>query len=73
MDHKLWYDEDNDLLTYDVTITENESEIIEETDITDNSISGIEYNSGTEYYIKVISKDSTGSFSVSEITANSPE
>lgn len=66
-------DEDNDLLTYDVTITENESEIIEETDITDNSISGIEYNSGTEYYIKVISKDSTGSFSVSEITANSPE
>tara|TARA_R110002051_G_scaffold137916_4_gene210582 strand:- start:6693 stop:7394 length:702 start_codon:yes stop_codon:yes gene_type:complete len=66
-------DEDNDLLTYDVTITENESVIIEETDISDNSISGIEYNSGTEYSIKVISKDNTGSFSVSEVTVNAPE
>ena len=66
-------DEDNDLLTYDVTISENESVIIEETDIADNSISGIAYSSGTEYGIKVISKDNTGSFSVSEVTANSPE
>lgn len=66
-------DEDNDLLIYDVTITENESVIIEETDISDNSISGIVYSSGTEYSIKVISKDNTGSFSVSEVTVNAPE
>lgn len=66
-------DEDNDLLTYDVTITENESVIIEETDIAENSISGIAYNSGTEYSIKVTSKDNTGSFSVSEVTVNAPE
>tara|TARA_R110002126_G_scaffold291738_1_gene456296 strand:+ start:5358 stop:6059 length:702 start_codon:yes stop_codon:yes gene_type:complete len=66
-------DEDNDLLTYDVIITENESVLFEETDLEDTSISGIEYISDTEYYIKIISKDSTGSFSVSEVTVNSPE
>ncbi|APQ18985.1 hypothetical protein [Maribacter hydrothermalis] len=69
----LCTDEDGDDLLYDVVITENETIIIDETDYANTSILEVDYNNDTSYTIKVISKDSTGNFSLSEISVSSPE
>lgn len=66
-------DEDGDELIYDITITENETIILEEIDYINTSISGIGYTEDTPYTINIVSKDGTGNFSVSEVTIKSPE
>ena len=66
-------DEDGDSLTYDVIITENETVILEEIDFVNTSISIIGFIDDTNYTIKVVSKDGTGNFSVSEVSVKSPE
>ncbi|SEM33088.1 hypothetical protein SAMN04488008_1202, partial [Maribacter orientalis] len=66
-------DEDGDSLTYDVIITENETVILEEIDFVNTSISGIGFINDTNYTIKVVSKDGSGNFSVSEVSVNSQE
>ena len=66
-------DEDGDDLTFDVIISENETVILEEIDFVNTSISGIGYIDDTNYTIKVVSKDGSGNFSVSEVTINPAE
>lgn len=66
-------DEDGDSLIYDVIITENETVILEETDLLNKSITGIGYIDDANYTIMVVSKDGTGNFSVSEVSVNSQE
>lgn len=66
-------DEDGDDLTFDVIISENETVILEEIDFVNTSISGIGFIDDTNYTIKVVSKDGSGNFSVSEVTINPAE
>ena len=60
-------------MTFDVIISENETVILEEIDFVNTSISGIGYIDDTNYTIKVVSKDGSGNFSVSEVTINPAE
>ncbi len=66
-------DEDGDQLTYDVTVWENESILIEEIDYTLNSIDSTVFKSGANYSVEVVSKDSFGNFSISEASGEAPE
>jgi hypothetical protein len=66
-------DEDGDSLTFDIEILEDETLIQEESDLTTNFIDDIIYMNATLYSVKVISKDVSGNFSVSEKTITSPE
>ncbi|MEM8846492.1 MAG: hypothetical protein AAGD17_05245 [Bacteroidota bacterium] len=65
-------DEDGDELSYDVSITENESLLFEDFDLSANSIAPITYNPSSTYGIEVVSKDGSGNFSISRISATAP-
>ncbi|WP_420604158.1 hypothetical protein [Flagellimonas sp.] len=66
-------DEDNDELTYDVTVSENESILVEETDYNMESINPVAFKNGENYSVEVISKDTSGNFSVSKMSAIAPD
>lgn len=66
-------DEDGDELSYDVSITENESLLFEDFDLSANSIAPITYNPSSTYGIEVVSKDGSGNFSISRISVTAPD
>ncbi|WP_420320268.1 hypothetical protein [Flagellimonas sp.] len=66
-------DEDGDQLTYDVTIWENDLLIVEEIDYDQITITPIAYKNGENYTVEVISKDTSGNFSISVATDRAPK
>lgn len=66
-------DKEDDQLTYDVTVWENASILIEEIGYDLESINPISYKKGENYVVKVVSKDSSGDFSVSTVSEEAPE
>lgn len=65
-------DEDGDVLTYDVTIKNNESVLVQETDYSDTSINPIDFEPSATYDLEVVSKDPNGNTSVSKTTVVAP-
>lgn len=66
-------DADDDTLTYDVSVWENESILVEEKDYTLASINPITFIGGAHYSVEVISKDSSGNFSISTASNGAPD
>ena len=65
-------DEDGDSLNYDINVFENDVLLLEEIDLATTSIDPIMYLSGATYTIEVISRDSTGNFSISLVEVVAP-
>ena len=66
-------DEDADVLTYDVKVWENDIILMEEVDYTLDSLPLISFISGESYTVEVVSKDSSGNYSVSTVSETAPE
>lgn len=66
-------DEDNDGLTYDITIMENENIILEEVGLVVDTLDPIPFIGGYNYSAEVISRDTSGNFSVSRSSAIAPK
>ena len=66
-------DADGDELTYDITVWENGSIILEETDYAQDSFDPITIKNGEIYTVEVISKDSFGNSSISTTSEEAPE
>ncbi|MGX1929918.1 hypothetical protein [Flagellimonas sp. 2504JD4-2] len=65
-------DEDGDALTYDVTVWENDVILVEETDYDQTSVNPVVYQNGVDYSVEVVSKDSSGNFSISRAQETAP-
>ncbi|MEZ4810807.1 MAG: hypothetical protein R2819_10665 [Allomuricauda sp.] len=65
-------DEDGDELTYDVTVWENGSILMEEIDYTVQSMGPITFINGENYTVEIVSKDSSGNSSISKASAVAP-
>ncbi|MGW9687298.1 hypothetical protein [Flagellimonas sp. 2504JD1-5] len=65
-------DEDGDQLTYDVSVWENDIILVEENDYDQITIAPIIYQSGEDYSVEVVSKDTSGNFSISKVTDTAP-
>lgn len=66
-------DEEDDQLSYDITVWENESILMEEVDYIFESIDPITFTSGENYIVEIVSKDSSGNFSISVASEKAPE
>jgi hypothetical protein len=65
-------DEDNDTLTYDIKILENENIILEETGVDADMVDPIQFIDGVDYSVEIISKDTSGNFSISTRSFKAP-
>ncbi|MBW8243512.1 hypothetical protein K1F50_11925 [Muricauda oceani] len=65
-------DEDDDALTYDIKILENENIILEETGVDANIVDPIQFIDGVDYSVEIISKDTSGNFSISTRSFKAP-
>ncbi|MEJ1221849.1 hypothetical protein [Sediminicola sp. 1XM1-17] len=66
-------DEDGEPLTYDVTVMEEDTLVVEYAGLEITSIDPVAFEPKTIYTIEVVSKDPVGNFSVSKVTMVSPE
>ncbi|MEQ5790319.1 hypothetical protein J4E06_04590 [Muricauda sp. NFXS6] len=69
----LGKDEDGDTLVYDVKVLENNNTLFEEVDYSTDSLGPIQFVSGETYVVEVISKDTSGNFSISNIAIQAPD
>ncbi|MBO0320866.1 hypothetical protein J0X14_01045 [Muricauda sp. CAU 1633] len=65
-------DEDGDILTYDVTVKNNDLVLAEEVGFGDTSLNPLDFEPGAIYDVEVISKDPYESASVSKTTVTAP-
>ncbi|RIV35712.1 hypothetical protein D2V08_03570 [Flagellimonas lutimaris] len=65
-------DEDNDVLIYDVKVWENENVLMEEANYTLDSLEPVLFLNGESYSVEVVSKDTSGNFSISTMSAEAP-
>ena len=65
-------DEDNDVLTYDVKVWENENVLMEEANYTLDSLEPVLFLNGESYSVEVVSKDTSGNFSISTMSVEAP-
>ncbi len=65
-------DQDNDTLTYDIKILENENIILEETGVDANMVDPIQFIDGVNYSVEITSKDTSGNFSISTRSFKTP-
>tara|TARA_B100000949_G_scaffold235613_1_gene260463 strand:+ start:8301 stop:9017 length:717 start_codon:yes stop_codon:yes gene_type:complete len=65
-------DEDGDPLTYDVKVFEEGMSIFESLDLAVSEIGPLSFKFNTDYGVEVISRDDSGSFSISTLEVSSP-
>ncbi len=66
-------DEDGDELVYDITVWEGDTIMVEENDLAAVTIDPIAYANGEKYTVEVVSKDPSGSSSISVKENEAPE